>query len=338
MSDRSRLCPLRPPALATTILIAVGLVLIVSCQQGYSGPVQSVTIGVPPNEQSGLIFIAEDQGFFAQNGLKATVKVYDTALAALNGMKSGEVDVSQTAAFPIITEAFKKENIAIIASIDRFQNMFLVARKDRGIRTVGDLKGRKIGAARGTATEFYLGRFLTVNGIGPRDASMVYMPFAQSADALAGGAVDAFQVQNRDLPGIKKRLGDNLVVWPSQSNQAAYEVIAGKKDWIAGHPETVKRILSSLDQAEEYRIRYPGMALAIVQRKLGYDDEYMATIAPQHTYSLSLEQSLILAMEDQARWMISNGRTAEKELPNFLDYISEGALKAVKPGAVNIIR
>jgi hypothetical protein len=43
-------------------------------------------------------------------------------------------------------------------------------------------------------------------------------------------------------------------------------------------------------------------------------------------------------MEDEARWMIKNKLTKEKNVPNFLDYIYEDALKAVKPEAVNIIR
>jgi hypothetical protein len=43
-------------------------------------------------------------------------------------------------------------------------------------------------------------------------------------------------------------------------------------------------------------------------------------------------------MEDEARWMIRNNLTTEKQVPDFLDYIREDGLKAVKPEAVNIIR
>jgi NitT/TauT family transport system substrate-binding protein len=43
-------------------------------------------------------------------------------------------------------------------------------------------------------------------------------------------------------------------------------------------------------------------------------------------------------MEDEARWMISNNLTQEKQVPDFLNYIYEDGLKAVKPEAVKIIR
>jgi hypothetical protein len=43
-------------------------------------------------------------------------------------------------------------------------------------------------------------------------------------------------------------------------------------------------------------------------------------------------------MEDEARWMIANNLTTEKQVPDFGDYIYESCLKAVKPEAVNLIR
>jgi NitT/TauT family transport system substrate-binding protein len=64
----------------------------------------------------------------------------------------------------------------------------------------------------------------------------------------------------------------------------------------------------------------------------------MADVWPSHQYSLTLDQSLITAMEDEGRWMIGNNLTSERQLPNFLDYVYEDSLKAIKPDAVKIIR
>jgi len=334
------------PAVLTGLLLALIIAVIVAIilglpafQRDPAGTVEPISIGVPPNEQSTLIFVAENQNLFARNGLAATIKIYDTALAALDGMKKGEVDISQTAEFPIVRQALAKEDISIIASIDRFENIFLVARKDRGIENVADLKGKRIGSARGTLTEFHLGRFLTLHGIGEKGPTIVYMKFEESADALANGTVDAFQAQNRDIPSIKEKLeSSNLVIWPSQSNQAGYEVISGMRSWIATHQEVVKRLLISLNEAERYYASHPRESMAIMQKKLNYDDAYMESVPPQHQYTLTLDQSLILAMEDEARWILRNNPTTEKTVPDFLNYIYEDSLKTVKPEAVSIIR
>jgi hypothetical protein len=46
----------------------------------------------------------------------------------------------------------------------------------------------------------------------------------------------------------------------------------------------------------------------------------------------------VLAMEDEARWMIANNLTNAKTIPDFGNYISTDSLDAVNPGSVNIIR
>ena len=43
-------------------------------------------------------------------------------------------------------------------------------------------------------------------------------------------------------------------------------------------------------------------------------------------------------MEDQARWMINNNLTTEKNIPDFLDHIYVEGLKEANPEVLNIIR
>jgi len=323
--------------IAAILLVILGALYLANSPATYSGISEPISIGIPPNEQSALILIAGDQGFFTDNGLNATVKTYDTALAALDGMKLGEVDIAESAELPIVREAFKKEDISVIACIDKFQSVHLVGRKDRGLENVSDLKGKRIGVARGTLTEFYLGRFLDLHGVSLQDVTLVNIPFSQSADALANGSVDAFQVQYKDIPPIKERL-DDIVLWPSQSGQSGYEVISARDDWVDGHPDTITRLLRSLIQAEEFYISHPNESMTIIQKRLNYTDAYMAALLSQHQYSLTLDQSLITAMEDEGRWMINNNLTSEKTIPDFRDYIYTEGLERVKPDAVNIIR
>ncbi len=98
----------------------------------YFGTPESITFGNAPYV-SALIYIADDEGFFAANGLNVTIKNYVTSLAAIDDMKKEKVDISATTEFTVAAEAFKKANISAIGSIEKFQAAYLVARKDRGI-------------------------------------------------------------------------------------------------------------------------------------------------------------------------------------------------------------
>ena len=57
-----------------------------------------------------------------------------------------------------------------------------------------------------------------------------------------------------------------------------------------------------------------------------------------NTFSVSLDQSLLLALEDESRWAVKNGLTHRKTLPNYLDYLYLDGLQGVKPEAVMIFR
>jgi NitT/TauT family transport system substrate-binding protein len=129
-----------------------------------------------------------------------------------------------------------------------------------------------------------------------------------------------------------------VVAFPIQSGQPGYGAITCRNDWIKAHPEIVHQFLKSLAQAEDYLTRNPGAAKAIVRKRLNYDDGFTETIWSENQFSLSLDQSLVTAMEDEARWMIKNKLTTEKQVPDFLNYIYEDGLKKIKPEAVNIIR
>jgi NitT/TauT family transport system substrate-binding protein len=109
--------------------------------------------------------------------------------------------------------------------------------------------------------------------------------------------------------------------------------------WRSVHPETINRLLKALVQAEGFLLQHPTEAKAIVQKRLGYDDACMTAIWPDTQFLVTLDQSLIVAMEDEARWMIANNLARGKEIPDYPDdYIHKNSLDAVKPGSVNIIR
>jgi ABC-type nitrate/sulfonate/bicarbonate transport system substrate-binding protein len=301
-----------------------------------SGTPESITIGNLPLVYSALIYIAEDQGLFAENGLNVTIRDYSTGAASIESMENGEANISLSPESAIIIEAFQKENISVIGSIDKYETVFLIGRKDHGIENTSDLKGKKIGVPWETM-DFYLGRFLTLHDISRQDIDIVRVLPSEAVKAITNGSVDAIILPRDYVDPVKKQLGINFIIWKAQSGQLGYSVMACRDDWAAGHLEQINRLLKSLAQAEQYSIDHPDAAEAIVQKRLNYSDAYMATTWPDHRFSLSLDQSLVTAMEDEGRWMIENNLTTEKKIPDFRDYIYTKGLMEVNPEAVNVI-
>ncbi len=326
-------------AILSTIVVVILTASLgsLSCSRGYSGPVEPIVVAYSPFESTALIWIAEDQQFFNQNGLDVTLRKYDTGAGALDGMVKGEADIAVgITEFPLVGRAFRKERIRAIGNIDKAQFIYLVGRKDRGIEKVSDLKGKRVGTTLGTVAHFHLGRLLSLNGMNMQDITLVDVKTPEEwVNTVANGDIDAVVTAQPYANYARDRLGANAFVLSAQSSQFLYGLIISSDEWITKHPEMASRF-KSLAQAEEYLIRHPTEAKAIVQKRLNLDAAYVETVWSQNQFSLSLDQSLILAMEDEARWMISNNLTAEKTVPNFLDYIYTDGLKAVKPDAVRI--
>jgi NitT/TauT family transport system substrate-binding protein len=306
----------------------------------YLGTPDSITIGYAPFESVALLCIAEGRNFFSHNGLNVTSREYVTGAGALDGLLNGETDVVVgTNEFPLVGSAFQKQRISTIGCIAKSEFIYLIGRKDRGIENASDLKGKRVGATLRTIAHFYLGRFLELHGMSMRDITLVDVKTpGEWVNAIAKGDIDAIATAQPYANSIRDRLGANAVIWSAQSNQPLFTQVISTDEWIAKHPKLIARFLKSMAEAEDYAIVHPTEAKAIVQKRLNLDAGYMDTVWQQNRFSLSLDQSLILAMEDEARWMIKNNLTAEKKVPNFLDYIHEDGLKAINPEAVNIIR
>lgn len=311
-----------------------------SCRSSYSGTAESIVVSYAPFQTLALLWTADERGLFKENGIATTVREYDTGAASLDAVLNGGADIAVgPAEFPLVGRAFKKERIRAIAGIDKIEHIAVVARKDRGIEQASSLKGKKVGTTLGTVSEFYLGRLLELNGLSRQAVTVVDLKTPPEwENAVVDGEIDAVVTAQPWANSARDRLGANAVFWSAQSSQPMHALIIATNEWIAEHPELVNRFLKSLAQAEEYVNRNPTAAKAIVQKRLNLDASDMETIWAQNQYGLSLDQSLITAMEDEARWMISNNLTNEKTVPDFLDYIHVDGLMAVRPEAVSIIR
>ena len=300
---------------------------------------EPLTLGTALLEPSALVFIAEERGLFARNGLRVSTRYYETGLGALDGMLGGEVDVSVPVSdYVLVGKAFGREAVQAIGSIARVDFAVIVGRKDHGIQAVSDLRGKRIGVVRGTVLEFFLGRHLELRGISGKEMELVDGGLPQAVSALTRGEIDAAITVPPYLHTLQGALGDNAVLWPAQDSHAVHQLLIGGREWIRRYPGRVSRLLRALSEAEGYLVRHPERAKAVVKKKMGLSDEEAARVWARNEFSLTLDQSLLTAMEEEARWMIENGLTAEAKVPDFLQYLYPDGLLAIRPEAVNIVR
>jgi NitT/TauT family transport system substrate-binding protein len=325
------------------VIVVIGIVLLCAVAWYLQtppspwAPEESLTIASGSQEFSSLTQIADEKGYFRKYGLNVTIRYYPTGVTAMNELLAGNADLACAAEFVGVSTSFKSADFRIISTTAKSDVNALIIRNDRGISKPSDLKGKTIAFPKGTVAEFFLGRYLALNGLEVSDVTVRYLNPAELVGSLDRGDSDAVIIWEPFVYQITQKLGRNVTVWPAQSGQRFYWVVYTRPDIVRNKPEVIRKYLQSLDDAKTFINTNEPEANAILQRRMNLTDDYMDNLWKKNRFGLSLDQSLIVAMEDESRWMIQNNLTTTKVMPNYLDYIYTSGMSTVKPESMDII-
>ncbi len=315
-------------ALATAVWLAL-----------WPSPVQpkKLTIAVARSHDSSLVYIADSRGYFREEGLDVTLQFHEYGKVALDAMLEGKADLATVAETPIMLAAMQGKPLAVIAGIfSSDRNMGIVARRASGILAPKDLAGKRIAAAPGSVGDYFRYAFLEAHDVPVKSVVPASLRPEQMADALQAGQVDAVAVWHPFLRLCENRLGDAGVSFSGESLYTYTFNVAASRRVVTSEKQAVESFLRALKKAESYARQHPEQSLEIVSAATGFDRAMLKELWGGFDFRLSLEQTLLLGMENEARWAIREKLVESRPLPNFLDFIYFDGLEAVKPEAILI--
>jgi len=301
----------------------------------YTGPVEKITVAAAEYLTGALVYVAEGQGFFEEYGLDVTIKGFGSGKACADALIADEADISTSADFVFVSHSFEYTDLRILGTVATKQVKELVARKDKGITTIDDLIGKKIGVTKKSGAEFLFGRFLTLNGLSLQDVEIVDLKPLEIVESLLNGDIDAGFTWDPYTYNIKKELGENAISW--HGGEDFYFILLTKENWIENNSVITERFIKSLLEAKDYLKDHSGESKEFVKDRFEYESDYIDYSWPKQEFVVILSQAMLITFEDQARWKIENNLINATEIPNYLEYIYFEALEEVKPEAITII-
>lgn len=284
------------------------------------------------------IIAAKAKGYFAEQGIAITIQPQTSGKASMEAVLQDQASLATVADIPVMFAGLNHQPVSVIATIFRTEKDHgIVGRKDRGIATLGDLKGKRVGATLNTSGHFALNALLNRQKLAPSDVTIRNYTPAELAPALLNGEVDAIATWEPILDASLRGLGSNGTAFYGQDVYTSLYNIAGKRDYVTGNPETMKKVLRALSRGTRLCSDKPDEARALLAAVTKDDPVKMKAAWPSYRFNVTLDQGLIMALEDEARWAIKNQLTSATEMPNYLDYIYRDGLEAIAPGAVTII-
>jgi sulfonate transport system substrate-binding protein len=332
---------LRKELISYLFLIGASYCLMLSgCEaKKPAGPLEKVTIAIPTNMGATLVKIADFKGFFREEGLDVTLQINSSGKASFQSVLDGKAELSATADTPIMFAKMKGADLSVLATVlTSNKDLAVVARKDLGISSSADLKGRKVGVTLGTNGDYFLDSYLVIQGMARKDVKIVDLKPDAISDALLQGRVDAVSTWNPLVSRLGMALGDRGIRLHNASVYTETFNIVSLRAFPRQRTEAVLRLLRALVKAEGFVAANPQESQRIMSEFSGIDMTSLADIWNDFQFNISLNQSLLFTLEDQAGWAIKNGLVERRDLPNFLDALYLDGLKSVKPEAVRIIR
>jgi NitT/TauT family transport system substrate-binding protein len=228
--------------------------------------------------------------------------------------------------------------VSIVATIFTVEkDPGIIGRKDKGVLTLASLNGKRIGVTLGTSGHFVLDAFLIREKLSTDDVTLRDLQPQELADALLKGDVDAVATWEPYLDSLRTQLGANGMIFYSEGIYELPFNIAGTRDYVVSHPEMIKKLVRALVRAERLCRDEPDAARQIIASAMNVSLEDLQEVWPTYRFSVTLDQSLLLTLEDETRWAIKNQLTNRTNIPNYLDHVYLDALEAVMPTAVTVI-
>ena len=206
-------------------------------------------------------------------GIKVEENLFAKGPDVMQAIFAGELDVGATASEAAISGRANGAPIFIVAGFAK-GGARLVARPDAGIKSVKDLKGKRVGVTRGGIHEVLLAAVLAQNGLTMsdqvgKDVQVVYLAFADLNQALLGKNLDAImQSEPQSSQAINKGFGvEVLKPYDTPIGQPVRTLVMTEKFYTERRP-VAEKFMRCFVEATKAFIETPGLAEKYVRETI----------------------------------------------------------------------
>jgi ABC-type nitrate/sulfonate/bicarbonate transport system substrate-binding protein len=263
------------------VLLAFSAMALAPATRAWAA--EPVRIGYSRLRISLPVFAAQELGIFQKNGVDAQLEMYDNGQTLGQALVEGKIEVGGYLATPIsfngiLRTGRKMYFVTTMLEDQQHRVSFLLRRKPASgseptIKSIADLKGKKVGIFPTFAYKATLEALLKTHGVDPADVTIQQTEPQLEPQLLASGGVDAlYTIDPAATAAIASGAGELIeseVEAPQVFGQPfPFGTSLISKDWADANPELTRRIVRSLDEAIVYIDAHPREAKAFLRKYL----------------------------------------------------------------------
>lgn len=195
--------------------------------------------------------IATTKGMWAKHGLDADLKVFTNGPIQVQALGAGSLDFAYIGPGAMWLPASGHAKVIAVNALGDTDRVI----SQPGIKTMAELKGKKVGVPEGTSGDMLLRLALKKNGMTLDDIEVVKMDPSTVVTAFASGQVDGAGIWYPFVEVVRKRikglheLASDADFFPDVAFPSAF--IVGDK--MAGNTEVVRKVIAVIKEATDFR-------------------------------------------------------------------------------------
>jgi ABC-type nitrate/sulfonate/bicarbonate transport system substrate-binding protein len=261
-----------------------------------------ITIGYSALRISIPVFVAFENGYFADEGLNVKLERFDTAQPLMQSLVAGNIDIAGYTALPITYNSMIRGDkelyfvTSMIEDQDHLISYFLVSVDEPNEIKVSDFKGKKIGVLPTIAYQKWLEVILNENGLTTKDVEILPINPALQPVALESGQVDALFTNDPAATtaietGIARKISDESLVPKFLGEPFIFGSFNIDKTFADQNPDTTKAIIRGLDKAVMFVNENPTESKQIMKKFVHDSQKPFVDSYPNALYLTSAKSS-----------------------------------------------
>jgi NitT/TauT family transport system substrate-binding protein len=244
--------------------VGLSVMLGAGCQSASSGPPKvsslektNLTVGAVPVADEAGLYIAQNKGLFAAEGLHVTIDPILSSADSTKGQNDGKFDITAGNAVSYVQEQVTHQSdLEIVAegSLMQANNQALYTLPGSPVTSIADLKGRRIGVnVLNNIGTLLISSVLAEHGLSVRDVHFVAVPFPALGQALKRHAVDVAWLPEPTASADEQSMGLQELADLDQGATAGFPVgwYVATKAWAKKYPHTLAAFLDALRAGQQ---------------------------------------------------------------------------------------
>jgi len=318
-----------------TAAIGVGILLGVTATEAQQAPLKMTLFG-QPSVNNDSIWMALEKGYYQQEGLDVTYRLFPSGTTAFQSFQTGQGDIVMTGDLPSVQYFFRvKGDYRTIAVVERDAKGYVaVARKE--ITKPQDLLGKAVATRVGSTGSWFISEYLTKNGVDPSKVAVKNLDTQVLPAALCGNEIAAFF--------IWQPIGSRtLEICPDKSHYLTdatgyiqgYLVAGARPEWLASAQgkDTAIRWLRATMKGRDVAEKDFAAVAAYAKAKLDLSEKATREQWDTNIRPLALDKVYYDDFCSLSRWAQAEKMTEQKIDFNQLTW--PDGLKAINPKLVD---